>query len=229
MIRAMVPEDDSPNPRFPSRIAVANAKGGAGKSTVATNLAAALARQGQRVTLADMDAQRSSLEWLRARPRSFPAIRGMAVSERAPQRPPETDTLILDTPGGHRNAALRGELARADTILVPVLPSPMDIRAAAHFIHELLINDRVSRQRTRIAVVANRARTRMLSYRDLERFLGALGMPFLTTLRESRNYLTAADQGLGIHDLAPGAAAADVEQWAPILDFLAAEPATTRG
>ena len=220
----MASSEESTTPRFPSRIAVANAKGGAGKSTVATNLAAALARQGQRVTLADMDAQRSSLEWLRARPRSFPAIRGVAVSDRVPARPPETDTLILDTPGGHRNAALRGELARADTILVPVLPSPMDIRAAAHFIHELLINDRVSRQRTRIAVIANRARTRMISYRDLERFLGALGMPFLTTLRESRNYLAAADQGLGVHDLAPSTAAADVEQWVPILDFLEGQP-----
>jgi chromosome partitioning protein len=224
----MVQEGQPATVGDPYRIAVANAKGGAGKSTVATNLAAALARHGQRVTLADMDAQRSSLEWLRARPRSFPAVRGVAVSDRVPARPPETDTLVLDTPGGHRNAALRGELARSDVILVPVLPSPMDIRAAAHFIHELLINDRVSRQRTRIAVIANRARTRMVSYRDLERFLRALGMPFLTTLRESRNYLTAADQGLGIHDLAPRAAAADVEQWAPILDFLAT-PAAAEG
>lgn len=212
--------------RLPRRVAVANAKGGAGKSTLATNLAAALAREGERVTLADMDAQRSSLEWLRARPRSFPVIRGIAVSERTPANPVETDTLIVDTPGGRRDAALRGELTRADCLLIPVLPSPMDIRAAAHFIHELLLNDRVSRQHTRIAVVANRARTRMTIYRDLERFLGALGMPFLTTLRESRNYLAAAGQGLGIHDLAPRAVATDIEQWEPILEFLREEPGT---
>jgi chromosome partitioning protein len=109
---------------------------------------------------------------------------------------------------------------RADTILIPVLPSPIDIRAAAHFIHDLLLQGKVSRKQTKLAVIANRVRENTLVYHTLEKFLKKLKIPFVATLRDTQNYIRAAERGLGIYELAPSSVYQDLEQWEPLVKWL---------
>lgn len=222
-------------------IMLLNAKGGCGKSTLATNLASYYANQNKSVVIADYDPQGSALEWLAARPGTAPAIKGIAAWKEPMRVPRTTDYIILDVPAGARGAELTAFVRRAQTILIPVLPSPTDIRAAARFIHELLLVGRIVRKESRIAVVANRVRennfaqtqmeralgainfnyatTHTQIYRNLERFLSRLKIPFVTTLRDTPNYQLADEEGLGVFELG-SRAAYDVEQWEPLLRWL---------
>lgn len=224
------------------RIMLLNSKGGCGKSALATNLAACYATQGRNVVLADFDPQGSSLEWLAARPATRPPIQGIAAWREPLRVRRTTDYVIMDVPAAVHGPALTALVRRAQTIVIPVLPGPTDIRAAAHFIHELLLVGRVERKETKIAVVANRVRENTLLqgsvektlqsvaipyttlntqvYQRLERFLIRLRIPFITTLRENPYYLKADEQGLGICELDSFHVARDLEQWQPLLRWL---------
>jgi chromosome partitioning protein len=215
-----------------------NAKGGCGKSTLATNLASYYARQGKAVALADFDPQGSSMDWLKARPHDAPKIHGVpAWDEGLRHVPRSADVVVIDVPAAAYGAELTALMRRAQSIVIPVLPSPTDIRAAARFIHHILLMGRVERRETKLAVVANRVRENTTLqkaaegmfgrtsvntqiYQRLEKFLGRLKIPFLTTLRENPYYLVADEKGLGIFDLKPSHVARDLEQWQPLLKWL---------
>jgi len=115
-------------------ILILNAKGGSGKSTIATNLASYYAQQGQNVLLADYDPQGSSWDWVSSRSPAYPSIQVVA-GYADPVRPKRnTDIVIMDSPAGVYGNELTKLLRRAETILIPVIPSPIDMRAAAEFI-----------------------------------------------------------------------------------------------
>ncbi len=200
-----------------------NAKGGCGKTTIATNLATWYADDGRQVAIVDHDPQRSSIDWLGARDDydGVPTIDGIDAVDGDSRLPRGTEVALLDAPAGTYGADLTPLLRRADTLLVPVLPSPIDMRAAARFIESLLKSGRVSRGQTRIALIANRVRENTRIYRALEDFLGEFDIPLLTHLRESQNYIRAAETGLGIFELAPSQVAEDVVQWDPVVEWLA--------
>ena len=222
-------------------IMLLNAKGGCGKSTLATNLAAYYATQQKSVVLADLDPQGSALEWLAARSQERPPIKGIAAWKEPVRVPRHIDYVILDVPAGCHGAQLTTLVRRAQSIIVPVLPSPTDIRAAARYIHELLLVGKIERRQSRVAVVANRVRENSFMqermertlgalnlnyatvhtqiYRNLERFLTRLKIPFVARLRDTPNYQLADEQGLGIFELG-GRSAHDVEQWRPLLKWL---------
>lgn len=203
------------------RIMVLNPKGGCGKSTIATNLASYYACNGSATYLVDFDIQGSSMDWLDARPETSPAIQGVLADDREFLIPHGNGVMIMDAPAGIHGKRLKQYVKRAQTLIIPVLPSPMDMRATARFVEELLLVGRISRDKTRIAVVANRVREYTRIYHSLERFLDSLSIPFLTSLRDTQNYIRAAQQGLGIFELAPHEVTHDIEQWQPMLDWLA--------
>jgi chromosome partitioning protein len=203
------------------RIMVLNPKGGCGKSTIATNLASYYACKGSATYLVDFDIQGSSMDWLDARPETTPAIQGVLADDKEFLIPHGNGVMIMDAPAGIHGKRLKQYVKRAQTLIIPVLPSPMDMRATARFVEELLLVGRVSRDKTRIAVVANRVREYTRIYHSLERFLDSLSIPFLTSLRDTQNYIRAAQQGLGIFELAPHEVKHDIEQWQPMLDWLA--------
>jgi chromosome partitioning protein len=199
-----------------------NAKGGCGKTTLATNLATWYADDGMQVALADFDPQRSSIDWLEARKgyEGIPEIEAIdAVSE--PLKVPKgTDLLVMDAPAGIHGKEINKMLQRVDTLILPVLPSPIDMRACNRFLSELLESGRVSKRQTRIAIVANRVKEQTLIYQDLEEYLGHLKIPFITHFRESQNYIRSAEHGLAIFELAPSQVYKDVILWDPLLDWL---------
>ncbi len=201
-------------------ILVVNSKGGSGKTTVAINLASYYAVHGADVVLADFDPQASSLAWLSARPEDRPRIRGLAAWKDPLRIPRQADTVIMDAPAGvHERQVAR--LARlAQTILIPVLPSPLDIRAAAEFIEHVLLVRRTSGLATKVAVLANRVRDITRIADALDDFLRGVDLPFVATLRDSQHYIVAAERGLGLFELAPASAAQDLEQWDPLVTWL---------
>jgi chromosome partitioning protein len=78
----------------------------------------------------------------------------------------------------------------------------------------------VSRHQTKLAVVANRVRENTLVYHKLERFLKSLKIPFVTSLRDTQNYIRAEERGLGLFEMAPSLVEKDLEQWQPLLKWL---------
>ena len=202
-------------------IMVLNAKGGCGKSTISTNLASYYAyEQEQKVVLVDFDPQGSSISWLKARPYQFPEIKGIAGWKETVRIPKDSDVVIMDAPARVQGKELTQLVRRVETIIVPVLPSPIDIRAAADFMKELLTTGKVSRKETKVAVVANRVRENTLIYHTLHAFLKSLKIPFVTTLRDTQNYIRAEERGVGIFEMAPSQVWHDLEQWEPLIKWL---------
>jgi|TARA_B110000879_G_scaffold50999_1_gene72244 chromosome partitioning protein len=203
------------------RIMVLNAKGGSGKTTLATNLASYFASQQHNVTLVDYDPQASSLAWLNERSSARQPITGIAgYKGKSVRANRQTDIVILDAPAAIHGAQLTALVRKAETILIPVLPSPIDMRAANNFIQEIKKCAPVAQKKAKIALVANRCRSVTNISAELEVFLSKQKTPFLTTLRDSQNYVRAADKGIGIFELAPAASAIDREQWLPIVKWL---------
>ena len=203
-------------------IMLINSKGGSGKSTLATNLASYFACWGIRVTLVDFDRQGSALDWLQARPADRPEIRSVAAVAPDYPVPDDSDYRVLDVPSGVHDDQLTQLLSLADTIVIPVLPSPMDIRATGRFVAELLDSPAYTQDK-RVCVVANRVREHTRSYRVLETFLKKLGIPFVTRLRDTQNYVRAAEQGLGIFELPRREVLSDLVQWQPLVTWLAGD------
>lgn len=203
------------------QIMVINAKGGSGKTTIATNLASYFATQNKNVTIIDYDPQGSSLAWLDARSPAKRPIQGIAGFKKNAERPKRsTDIVIMDAPAAVHGAELTKLVRKAKTILIPVLPSPIDMRAATSFIKELKSSAPVSQKKAKLALVANRSRDITNIFWELEEFLSTQKLPYLTMLRDSQNYVRAAERGLGIYEMGPAATAVDRDQWEPIIKWV---------
>lgn len=214
------------------KIVVLNPKGGSGKTTVATNLAAYFAVQGFQPALMDMDAQGSSTRWLSKRPKGLAPVHAIAGYERnmrvtrtfATRVPMECKRLIVDTAAAVEAQRLPDLVRNATAIIVPVLPSDIDIHAAAKCISDLLLIAKVKREEQRIGVIANRVKRHTVMYRSLMKFLDTLDIPVVTTLRDSQNYVRASETGMGIFEMKAYVAREDTEQWLPLVGWIAQRP-----
>jgi len=215
-----------------NKIVILNPKGGCGKSTLATNLAASYAQRGPTPAIMDYDPQGSTMGWLERRPDNLPTIHGIAAYKKSMQAtrswqlrvPNDTINLLIDSPASVNHDDLR-ELTRDSTsILVPVLPSSMDIHAASRCIADLLLVAKVDRRDRKLAVVANRTRKNTKSFAKLMRFLDSLGIPIIAVLRDSQNFVHAAEHGLGLCDMQPSRVRQDVEQIDKVVAWLDAWP-----
>jgi chromosome partitioning protein len=109
---------------------------------------------------------------------------------------------------------------RAETIIVPVLPSSIDMKACSHFMKDLLEIGKVSRKQARLAVIANRVREHTLIFEELDLYLTQLKVPYLGQLREAQNYVRAYARGMGVLELPEYLAWPDWKQWEPIGEWL---------
>ena len=200
------------------RILVVNPKGGCGKSTIATNLASYYALWDVPVALIDLDPQQSSLEWLGQRSTNLNPIEGIDGSHGRLSVPKEIQRVVIDCPARTNNTQLHRLFGQADEVVIPVLPSPIDIRAAGHFIGELLLDKML--KKSRIGLVANRVRENTLIYSNLENFLKQLKVPLVTHLRDTQNYIRAAESGQGIFEMPPYLVDKDIDTWRPLIRWI---------
>ena len=218
------------------RIVVLNPKGGSGKTTIAINLASHFALGGERPVLMDYDPQGSSAHWVDKRNKTQARIHLIKAFERDPRvtrtfqlRIPEaTGRVIVDTPAAVEAREMPELTRSADKILVPVLPSDIDIHACSRCVQNLLLVAKVHRNDNRLGIIANRVRVNTQIYGALSRFLGTLGIPIVATLRDSQNYIRAAELGQGLEEMQPYNVGGDLAAWQPLLNWLELPSARSR-
>ena len=215
----------APNRDDLRKIVILNPKGGCGKTTLATNLASYFALQGPTPTLIDADPIGFTTRWLQKRPQNRSRINGISVGEFASHGkrtwhylvPKEAGPVIVDTPAALNRRAISELTYDADCILVPILPSAFDVQVTAGFIAQLLLLTEFDRP---VAIVANRTRKNTRSLAALLEILKGFETPTIAVLRDSQNYVHAAELGLGIHELPPHRARQDTEQLDLVVNWL---------
>jgi chromosome partitioning protein len=202
-------------------VVVANPKGGAGKSTLATNIAGYFASRGHHVMLGDADTQQSSKFWLHQRPTTLPSVVTWEIEtgQVPTAKPPKGTThVVIDTPAGLAGSALKELVRRADKVVVPLMPSVFDMQATHAFLLELAQLTR--KLPAQVGIVGNRVDTRTIASTHLKEFAESLQVPVLGYLRDTQYYLHMAAHGLSMFDITPTQVEKDLEQWEPICHWL---------
>ena len=201
-------------------IMVINQKGGSGKTTIAINLAAYCAQRGYQTTLIDLDPQESSTEWLSVRPISKSKINGSKQFNKTLKKG-KNSVVIYDVPAAIHGPRLENYIKKADMVIVPVMPSPIDMRAAREFIQRVRSMGPVIRNRIKVGLVANRCRAYTNIFSELDSYLlKEKGVKYITAFRDNTNYIKSARTGLGIFEMGESATAQDREEWKPLVRWL---------
>lgn len=206
-------------------IAVINRKGGSGKSTIATHLAAYAANSGISTMLGDIDRQHSSKTWLALRNAvpegSRPTIMTWAVDVGgALHAPSSVQWTVLDTPGGLYGLELAKVVMVADVVIMPVCNSIFDRESAAMCIAELKQLPKIKLGKCRLGIVGMRIDARTRGAAEIAAWAGEQKVHYVGHIRDVSTYVRCAEMGLTIFDLMPNKVRFDALQWQPILNWL---------
>jgi len=201
-------------------VLVSNVKGGCGKTTVSTHLAAAFAAGGLKTALADVDRQQSSLAWLRRRPPEAASISGLDWSKEIGRAPKKLDRLVIDAPAAMRMKQVEDLVREADVIVVPVLPGQFDEDATKRFLKRLDDLKPIRKSKTDVAIIGNRLRANSRAARALDAFFEPLGQRVATRLRDSADYMDVARRGLSLFDFTTKRAQTLQTDWGPLLQMV---------
>jgi chromosome partitioning protein len=191
-------------------IAIAQQKGGAGKTTLAAHLALAWAAH-HRVGVIDIDPQASLASWFRLRQQRLglapdidvAAITGWRVAGEVERQARRHDLVLIDS-APHAETEARIAVRAADLVLIPVQPSPMDVWATRATL------DLARAERVPALLVLNRVPPRANLTEPMVAALAELGAPLAETQIGNRVALAAAlADGKGIHEAAAGSRAAE--------------------
>ena len=205
-------------------ILVANPKGGAGKSTLSTNIAGMLASTRQKVVIMDLDKQQSATNWLARRPAALPKI--MSWNEETDMEELRTfapQWMIIDTHARLRRADRTYLLSRANFVLVPVNPSVFDIEATAKFLIKLHMDSNVQSGKVAIGLVGSRTDSRTRMAQELSSFFQRSGLPVVMFVPDSVVYPQCARDGMSIYDLPRNRTEQQLEAWQPLVEWIRAQ------
>jgi chromosome partitioning protein len=204
-------------------VLVANTKGGCGKTTISTHLAAAFANSGRRTALADADRQHSSYQWTRLRPGTVAPIAPLDWVNKLSDPPRGTERLVIDAAAAMKAKQVFELVKMADMIVVPVLASAFDQSTTAAFLHKLNELKSIRKSKKPVAVIRNRVRPRTHAAARLARFLHQIEHQDLGTLTDRTIYNDVAAAGLSIFDLSGKRAEASRQDWTAVLDYVGVE------
>jgi chromosome partitioning protein len=203
-------------------ILVANSKGGVGKTTLATNLAAHFAVDGKRTVLVDADRQASSMHWCQKRADMDHAVLPVDGTRRDWQRavPGDAQRVIIDGRAGAMGEDLTAFLDAADAVLVPILPSLIDIEATVPFLDSLAKHPRVHKGKLHVGLVANRMKPWTNASQNALDLLKAWPYPLVAQLRDTQAYVLLAGLGKGLYDYHSEQVRSHQADWAPLFKWL---------
>ncbi|HEU4662467.1 MAG TPA: ParA family protein [Dokdonella sp.] len=204
------------------KVLVASSKGGAGKSTLATNLAAYYAVDGKNTVLVDADRQGSSLRWSEKRAAHANAVLGISGLRRdwEKQVPEDAQRVVIDSAAGIRPGEVGDWLESADVLIVPVLPSAIDLEATQPFLDEVGALARVKKGKVAVGLVANRLKpwtnASQLAVEEIKGF----PFPLVAELRDTQGYVLANALGKSIFDYHSESVRSHQDDWAKLLRWL---------
>ncbi len=203
-------------------VLIASSKGGCGKTTLATNLAAAYAQNGARVVIADADRQRSSTRWCMKRPANLPGVLPIDATRRRWREdvPADADVMLLDAPAGTRARDLEDVLDAAHALLVPVLPSQIDMEATEDFLAELNELPRVRKGKLAVGLVGNRLRPWTTSSTMAVEWMRGYGLPVVAEIRDAQGYVFLTGLGKSIFDYRSEEVRKHQADWVPMIKWL---------
>jgi chromosome partitioning protein len=188
-------------------LAVVNQKGGTGKSTVATNIAACFAAEGREVLLIDADPQHTALDWRADRPDNQPLLQtiGLPIRNLHQELEPfrrKYEVILIDG-GGRITATARAAVMASDFLIVPILPRKPDLLSTQDFFREV-INEVTAVKDIQGAILINQVQTGTLINREVREHLKELHYPvFDTVLHLYVAYKEAMAAGLSVIEYDP--------------------------
>jgi len=204
------------------KILVANSKGGCGKSTIATNLAAHFAQDGKNTVLVDADRQGSSQHWCEKRAGFATPVLPLPGT-RADWReriPKGTQRVVIDAPAAIQPREVETFLEDADAMLIPVLPSRFDLEATEAFLGAIANLGRIKRGKVAVGLIANRLKpwttASQLAIDEIKR----LPFPLVAQVRDSQGYVLMSGLGKSIFDYHSEAIQSHQHDWEKLLRWL---------
>jgi chromosome partitioning protein len=201
-------------------IAVINSKGGAGKSTVTSHLAAYCALRGPDIALCDLDPQRSTAFWLEQRPGDAAKIRGHGVANTFSHPPADARHVFIDTPSGFQGLPYLRVMMYADAVVIPTAFSFFDRRALESTVRMLQAAPRVAKGNCVIGCVGTRNDPRSNDSALLETLLRDLGVSYLGSIPAARVYSRCLEQGLTVFDFPSAVARGQIAHWSGVVAWL---------
>ncbi len=203
-------------------VLVASSKGGVGKTTVATHLAARAALDGRRTVLVDADPQGSAMRWAERRAALDSAVLPVDGSRRGWERrvPEDAEALVIDAAAGAMARDLGAMLEMADAVVVPLTASALDLDATVPFLDSLAEHPRLRRGELRVGLVANRLKPHTVSAQQAVELLQRWPYPLVARLRDSQAYVVTTALGKSLFDYHSANVREHQADWAPLLKWL---------